>query len=67
MSLHVRGLISQNVEIDDEADVATIYGTKISGEVLRTLGEPTPPGRWFRVIKIENGLAHIETKHEDPK
>ena len=51
MSLHCRQPLSRSIEIDDERDIATIYGTKISGELLRTLGEPTPPGRWFRIIK----------------
>ena len=65
MSLHARGPISQNVVIDDERDVAVIYGTRISGQLLRTLGEPTPPGQWFRITKIEDGTAWIEAKFEE--
>lgn len=42
----------------------TAYGTRIAGEYLRVLGEPSPPGRWFRVIRIENGIATIESKQE---
>jgi len=67
MSLHCRQPLSRSIEIDDERDIATIYGTKISGELLRTLGEPTPPGRWFRIIKCEDGVATIETKFEQGK
>lgn len=65
VSLHPRQPLSKSIEVDDDRDVATIYGTKISGELLRTLGEPTPSGRWFRIIKIENGVATIETKCEE--
>lgn len=66
MSLHARGPLSKNVTLDDERDVATIYGVDIHGDLLRTLGEPTPPGRWFRIIKVENGTATIESKFEEP-
>lgn len=65
MSLHFRRKLSESIQIDDEADVLTAFGTKLSGELIRTLGEPTPPGIWFRIIKVENGLATIETKRED--
>ena len=64
VSLHLRQPLSKSIEIDDHNDIATIYGTKISGGLLRALGEPTPPGRWFRVIKCENGVSTIETKFE---
>ena len=65
MSLHVRGPLSQNVQLDDERDIATVYGVKISGELFRTLGEPTPPGRWFRVVKTEDGVSTVEQKVEE--
>lgn len=60
MSLHARGPLSENVSLDDQADVATIYGIKVSGELLRTIGEPTPPGIWFRVVNVEDGLATVQ-------
>lgn len=66
MSLHSRGPISRNISVDDSRDVATIYGIDIAGELLRTLGEPTPSGQWFRIVRIENGSATIETKFEEP-
>jgi hypothetical protein len=64
MSLHVRGPLSQNVKLDDERDIATIYGVKVSGELLRTLGEPTPAGIWFRVVKVEDGQSTIEQRRD---
>ena len=67
MSLHFPLPISQSIQFDDEKDILIAYGTKISGELMRTLGEPTPPGRWFRIIKCENGISTIETKIEDTK
>jgi len=63
MSLHCRGPLSKNITLDDERDLATIYGVIVSGELLRTIGEPTPPGMWFRVIKVEDGVSTIETKY----
>lgn len=67
MSLHARGPLSQNIVIQDDPDILIAYGTKLSGELLRTLGEPTPPGIWFRIVKIENGVAHVEQKREEVK
>ena len=67
MSLHCRRPLSESVELDDERDIATVYGVKIAGELLRTLGEPTPPGRWFRVVKVEDGVATIETRQSGHK
>jgi hypothetical protein len=37
---------------------------KIHGDLLRTLGEPTPPGRWFRIIKTEDGVSTIQVRFE---
>lgn len=62
--LHARQPLSKSIEIDDAGDIATIYGTKIAGSLLRVLGEPTPPGQWFRVIKLENGVATVQSKYE---
>ena len=68
MSLHARGPISKNVVIEDDLDVLIAYGTKISGELLRTLGEPTPPGIWFRVVKRdEDGVAIVEQRRDEVK
>ena len=68
MSLHARGPLSQNIIIQDDPDILIAFGTKLSGELLRTLGEPTPPGIWFRVVKIdENGVATVEQKREEVK
>jgi hypothetical protein len=56
------GPLSWNVAFDDERDIATVYGVKISGALLRVFGEPTPPGVWIRVIKVEDGMATIEQR-----
>ena len=63
----ITGTLSQNIAADDGQDVLTAYGVRISGELLRTLHQPTPPGVWFRVVNVENGLATIQTKREDQK
>lgn len=63
MSLHGRaiaGPLSKNIVLDDAADVATVYGVRIHGNLLRTLGEPTPPGIWFRIVKVEGETSTIE-------
>jgi hypothetical protein len=56
--------LSENIVIDDENDIATIYGTRVSGELLRVLGEPTPPGRWFRMERSADGVMFIRMKFE---
>lgn len=62
MSLHMSGPLSKNIVIEDDKDILIAYGTKLSGELLRTLGTPTPPGRWFRIVKVENGVSTIEER-----
>ena len=62
MSLHSRGPLSENIALDDHADVATVYGIKIHGDLLRILGEPTPPGQWFRIIGVDDGVATVQTR-----
>jgi hypothetical protein len=57
-----RGPLSENVTLDDQADIATVYGIRISGELLRTLGTPTPEGKWFRIVKIEHETATVEQR-----
>jgi hypothetical protein len=60
-------LLSKNISIDDDADVAIIYGTAISGELLRAIGEPTRPGEWFRIVeKSPDGISTVEWKQEKP-
>jgi hypothetical protein len=65
MSMWGQYPLSAHIQVDDENDLIVSYGVKISGVMLRTLGEPTPPGRWFRVVKVEDGMATIETKMEE--
>ncbi len=67
MSLHARAPLSENVAIGDDPDILIAYGTKISGELLRTLAEPTPPGIWFRIVKREDGVATIEQRRDEVK
>lgn len=62
MSLHTRRPLSESITFDDRQDIATVYGVKVSGELLRTIGEPTPEGQWFRVVKVEDGVSTIETR-----
>ena len=57
--------LSAHITIDDDKDEVIAYGARLSGDLMRTLGEPTRQGMWFRVIKVENGLATIETKMEN--
>lgn len=64
MSLHCPIPLSQGIVVDDERDCVTVFGTQVSGLLFRTISEPTPPGMWFRVIRIENGAATIETKRD---
>jgi hypothetical protein len=57
--------LSENVIFDDDADIANVFGVNIAGEIFRALGEPTPPGKWFRVVRVEDGVATLETKYEE--
>lgn len=54
--------LSAHVHIDDAHDILTVFGVKIAAPMLRRLSYPTPKGQWFRVVKIEGGVATIETK-----
>jgi hypothetical protein len=54
--------LSGNITVDDERDIVTAYGLKISGELLRHLAAPSPNGEWFRITTVEDGVATIEKR-----
>jgi hypothetical protein len=56
------GKLSENVTLDDERDIVTAYGVRIHGDLFRAIGTPTPDGRWFRVVSVEDGVATIEQR-----
>lgn len=60
-----RGPLAENIQIDSDNDIVTIYGVKVAGAVLRTFTENTPIGTWFRVVNVHNGIATIETRREE--
>lgn len=59
--------LSENVAFDDDRDIASVYGVRIAGELLRTLATPTPPGVWFRITRVEDGVSTIEQRNEETK
>lgn len=53
---------------DKQQDIMTIEGIKYSGEVFREFGIGPTPARWLRIIKLEDGVLHVEVKKdESPK
>jgi hypothetical protein len=47
-----------------DGDVLTVYGVKIHGDLLRTLAKPTPEGRWFRIVSVEDGVATVQERDD---
>ena len=56
------GKLSENIAIDDDADCIEAYGQKISGELLRSMTEASPPGVWFRIEKGEGGELLVQQR-----
>lgn len=53
---------SDHVHINDEREIIEICGLRIARQFFEYLVVPSKPGHWFRVIKVDNGIATIETK-----
>ena len=49
--------LSANVQIDDELEVITCYGVRITADLLRSLATPTPKDTWMRVETVGDGAA----------
>lgn len=58
------GKISEKLDVsfDDVNEIATINGIKIAYGIFEHVTEVTPPGGWFRVIKIEDGTVTLEQR-----
>jgi hypothetical protein len=47
---------------DPVDDVLTIEGIRYSGDLFRYFALETPPGRWIRILKREDGRITLEQK-----
>jgi hypothetical protein len=56
--------LSELIVIDDENDMVLMNGAKVAGGVFLGLSEPTPPGRWFRIVSVGESIV-LESKRED--
>ena len=54
--------LSERVQFDDDQNIATIDGYRVSGVVFSEFTTVTPLGRWFRIISCDDGVITIETK-----
>ena len=56
--------LSKAITANDESDILTAYGIKISGALLRAFNVPTREGLWFRVIKVEGEVCTIQQRDD---
>jgi len=61
--------LSKAIVIDDDNDIATIHGKKISGQLLTELFNPSNPAVWFRMPKggADGVIRGIESKFIPPQ
>lgn len=50
---------------DFRTDTYYLDGVRIAREAFTCLGRTPLPSQWFRVIKRENGVITLETRHEE--
>jgi hypothetical protein len=55
--------LSRLIVIDDQRDEVRIKGARVSGEVFRQFATPTPPGQWYRTVKVGHVIV-VETKKD---
>lgn len=56
--------LSESVTFDDDMDQVVIDGVRVTGDLLRTWTQPTDEGKWFRIVKKEDGVVTIFMKDE---
>jgi hypothetical protein len=56
--------LHEHIQIDDAADVITIYGIRYSGELFRGLGFDLRPDQSFQIVKREDGVITIKVTRE---
>lgn len=49
---------------DAPNDIMTIEGIRYAGEMFREFGLGPNPGKWLRIISIEDGVLTVEVKKE---
>jgi hypothetical protein len=59
--------LHEHIQIDDEADIVTLYGIRYSGEIFRGLGFDLRPGQSFKILKREDGVITIQTARDEPQ
>lgn len=57
-------LSSPEISYDSETDVVIIDGLKFAREVFAFMASEPTPGRWYRLIKREQGVVTIETRKD---
>lgn len=57
--------LSRRVQVDDDHGLVIIDGTRLSAELLLSFAEPSPPGRWYRVLsKNEFGTVLVQSRQD---
>ena len=66
---HLVSKVEENpISYDRFNDVITIYGMKYAMDMFKHMAfSPTDEGRWYRILKREDGVITVEVKKEEPK
>lgn len=56
---------SDIVKIDDAQDCIFIAGARVSCDLFRAFAQPSEPGRWFRIVSVDDAIT-IEARFDDP-
>lgn len=64
---HTKSIVEQ-IAVDEGNGIITIFGQKFAAELLESLSEPTPAGRWFRVTSTDGFVitVHVRTDLIEP-
>ncbi len=57
------GPLSENVTFNDDADIATIYGVRMTGELLRAIAAKELAGKWLRFV-CDDGVVTVHRDYE---
>ena len=58
--------LSELIVIDDANDLVLMNGAKVAGDLFRSLSEPTPPGRWLRVVSVDDTIVIEQRQDTQP-
>jgi hypothetical protein len=54
--------LASRFKFDEANNIVEIDGARVSGELINAFTRPTPPGLWFRIIEVTNGVVTVERR-----